>query len=427
MLHGIHSFVRLAVRFPLLGKSEGAAETSPENLERQSLNQRLLEMPRKNAHGEHRKNLFRFVEFVLFVAICISQNLAEITRKLGIVITEKDAQRSPRALFHAMADGFCVRFCRSMVLLTMAAPSIGPVTAAGIEIKLKDQAAVQSEQIFLKDVADLSGDVSDQLNRVAEIPLGPSPEFGAAVVMNRHQILECIRKAGGPATEVGLTGAAAVQVRLQGRPPDPGEIEPMLKAYLLEKTSWKASEIESFSIRGLNGIELPPRPVDFRFASDPNFTGGRKILFPIEAVKAGRAVRSFWISAEVSVRASILTASKKIPFKKTITSDDIREASTEIPDLRAVYARDPGDLVGRVSRRGFSPGDPLALDAFSEPLLIRHGETVRLRLERNGIVLQLLARAEQDGKLGQVIKVRNLDFSSIVNAEVTGRASVKIP
>jgi hypothetical protein len=30
-----------------------------KQLERQSRNQRLLEMPRKKAHGEHGKNLFR--------------------------------------------------------------------------------------------------------------------------------------------------------------------------------------------------------------------------------------------------------------------------------------------------------------------------------------------------------------------------------
>jgi hypothetical protein len=53
-------------------------------------------MPREKAHGEHGKNLFSFVGFIRFVAIFISQNLAEKTRKLTIVITEMPLPRIPR-------------------------------------------------------------------------------------------------------------------------------------------------------------------------------------------------------------------------------------------------------------------------------------------------------------------------------------------
>ena len=49
---------------------------------------------------------------------------------------------------------------------------------------------------------------------------------------------------------------------------------------------------------------------------------------------------------------------------------------------------------------------PLTSEAFSDPFLVHHGETVQLRLERNGILLTSSARAEQDGRLGQVIVVR---------------------
>jgi flagella basal body P-ring formation protein FlgA len=119
-------------------------------------------------------------------------------------------------------------------------------------------------------------------------------------------------------------------------------------------------------------------------------------------------------------------ASQKIPLEKIISADDIVEKVADIPDLRAVYARRPEDILGKASRRNFSPGDPLTSEAFSDPFLVHHGETVRLRLERNGILLTSLARAEQDGRLGQVIVVRNLEFSSTLKAQVTGRAAVRM-
>ena len=230
----------------------------------------------------------------------------------------------------------------------------------------------------------------------------------------------------GSHTGIVFEGPAAVQVRIQGRPADPGEIEAVLKSSLSQATSWKASEIDIRLTGSLKGIELPPGDCELRLTSNPTIAGRRKILALIEVNKSGKTLRSFWVGAELTVHASILAASKKIPAEKIITSDDFVEKSAEIPDLRAAYARHPEDILGKASRRSFSPGEPLIREAFLDPFLVRHGETVQLRLERNGILLVSQARAEQDGRLGQIIMVRNLDFSSTLKAQVTGRATVRM-
>jgi flagella basal body P-ring formation protein FlgA len=94
--------------------------------------------------------------------------------------------------------------------------------------------------------------------------------------------------------------------------------------------------------------------------------------------------------------------------------------------MRLSYARDPQEILGKVSRRGLLSGDLLDRDTFTEPLLVHNGETVRLRLEREGIMLTSLAKAAQDGRLGQFIRVRSLDFSTLLKVQVTGRAEVKM-
>jgi flagella basal body P-ring formation protein FlgA len=121
-----------------------------------------------------------------------------------------------------------------------------------------------------------------------------------------------------------------------------------------------------------------------------------------------------------------LIASNKIPSGRVITSQDVIKQTVEISDLRGSYYRELDDIVGKVSRRIFSSGDLLTRESFTEPLLVKTGETVRLRLERDGIVLTSLAKAEQDGKLGQMIRVRNIDYSTLLKAQVTGRAEVKL-
>jgi flagella basal body P-ring formation protein FlgA len=311
--------------------------------------------------------------------------------------------------------------------LFLILPSVRVLNGAdGLVINLKEEAAARSNTIFLNDVADLRNADPNSLRMVGQISLGPAPEFGCTIVLSRHQIQERIQTEAGSLSGAVLSGADAVQVQRQGRPADFTEIASLLKSHLLETTPWKTAEIEIRSIGGVKGIELPPDAVELRLSSNPTIVGRRRIMAPIEVVHAGKILRCFWVTADVSVHASILAASRRIPLDKLVTPEDLVETVADIPNLRGAYVMHPEEILGKASRRTFSAGDPLTREAFSDPFLVRHGETVRMRLERNGIVVTALARAEQDGKLGQVITVRNLEFSATLKAEVVGRAAVKL-
>jgi flagella basal body P-ring formation protein FlgA len=324
-----------------------------------------------------------------------------------------------RNLFHGMMSLLIVWFLASGLIPQMEA-------AERLVINLKEEAAVASDKIFLKDVAELEGPDAHQLERLAQISIGSAPAFGETIFLNRHQISERMEPSVGRLSLDAFTGASAVQIRLQGRQVTADEIESLLKSHLLESMSWNESEITVHSIGNLNGIELPPAEGSLRISSNASFASQRKILAAIEILHAGERLRSFWITAEIAIRSKVLTAAKQISTGKIVAADDVTSKYVEITDLRASYIRIPEDILGKVSRRNISPGDPLTRESFADPLLVKNGETVRLRLEREGIVLTSLVKAEQDGKLGQMIRVRNVDFSTLLKAQVTGKAEVRV-
>lgn len=312
-----------------------------------------------------------------------------------------------------------------LLVLIMAPLSVhNGVTAEALRISLREDAAVASAKVLLKDVADLRGPDRHQIERLGQIEIVDSPVFGETVIVSRNQLSALVQVAAGPLPAELFAGAASVCIRLQGRQITADEIAPILRSYILEKTSWRESEVAIRSIGNLKDIELPPIDAAFRLSSSGTVIGKRNILAPLVILQGGRILRSYWITAEIGVRAEVLTAARKIAAGKIASKDDIGKQSTEITDLRAVYARNPEDVLGRVSRRALLPGDPLTRDNFSDPLLVRHGETVRLRLERDGIILKSLAKAEQDGRLGQFIRIRSADFPAFLKAQVTGRAEV---
>jgi flagella basal body P-ring formation protein FlgA len=324
-----------------------------------------------------------------------------------------------RNLFH----GMCLALLGMLFLFGLVRATM---SAERLVINLKEAAAIASDKVYLKDIAELRGPDAGQLERLAQIPIGFAPAFGETIVLSRHQISTLVENTIGRTSSGIITGAAVVQIRLQGREIGTEEIASLLKLHLLDTTPWKDSEIEIHSIGNLSGIEIPQENTVLRISSDAAILGQRRILAPIEILHSGKSLRSIWITAEIDIHSEVLTAAIKIPAGKTITTEDVAQKSVRIKDFRASYVRIPQDILGKVARRSIAPGDPLTREKFSDPLLVNSGETVRLRLERNGIVLTSLAKAEQDGRLGQMIRVRNIDFSTLLKARVTGRAEVRM-
>ncbi len=316
------------------------------------------------------------------------------------------------------------------LLLLFAAASLAPahqsMACGGIVVSLKEQAVVDAPTVFLGDVADVSGADQDRVRLLVGLPVAAAPPLGSVLTLDEALIRRQVNAALKGSADLTISGASVVEVILRGRNIEADELIPLIKAHLLETTSWKESEIEIRSIGNLKGVDVPHGDVSLRIPKTSFLSGVRGALIPIEIHLDGNLYRTFWTNVDVRINASILQASRRIPYGSTIAAEDLKVGMVEIQDFRVACFRSPEDAIGLVSRRTLLPGDPLTPESVTKPLLVRNGETVRLRLERDGIHVAALVRAEQDGKLGQFIRVRNLDFSRPLRAQVVGRREVKV-
>ncbi len=293
-------------------------------------------------------------------------------------------------------------------------------------ISLKEEATVGASTVFLGDVADISGGDPEVVRQLAKLPVAQAPGPGLTVTIHRGLVQDKVVGSLLIPADVSISGAAAAHVRIRGRAVTADEVVPLLVAGIAGTTSWRQQEIEIRSIGNLGSAELPPGDAALRVPQKHLLTGAVNSLVPLEVTIDGKPSRTFWITADIRIRAEVVRAVRAIPYGKTIAREDVAVSTVEITDARITCLRRVEDAVGLVSRRAISQGDPLTRESLANPLLVRSGETVHLRLERSGVHLAGLARAEQDGRLGQVIRIRNLDFSRSLKARVVGRGEVRI-
>jgi flagellar basal body P-ring formation protein FlgA len=286
--------------------------------------------------------------------------------------------------------------------------------------------SLQVPQVCLGEVADIIGTDTGQIAMLASVALGTAPKLGVTMRLNHNQIRELIRAELGSDLSVTFSGAPIVNIQLRGRPVNPEELTTLIKNYLSETTPWQDAQIDVELLGSASGLELPPGEVTLRVMQKTSFASYKNTLVPIESILDGKPYGIFWVTANISIRVNVVQAARKIPFGAAISRDDVRETLSEINDPRSVYVRNCKDIIGKIARRTLMPGESLTRELLADPVLVRNGETVHLRFQKNGITVVALARAEQNGKLGQIIRVRNLDFLNTLKAQVVGRGEVRV-
>ncbi len=217
-----------------------------------------------------------------------------------------------------------------------------------------------------------------------------------------------------------------VSMSARGIGPETGALAGAVRIHVASSTAWKETQVEVRSVGLVNEIQIPAGTTEFRVTPGTAVNTLRNLILPMEALTDGKPQMTFWVYADIRVHSPVVQAARRVTYGSTITADDVRVAETELSDLRVEYLRSSDEAIGKTLRRSLSPGDPLTRDSLVSPLLVHSGEIVRLLLQSGKISLAASVRAEQNGRLGQTIRVRNLDFSRSIKALVTGRGEVRV-
>ena len=130
---------------------------------------------------------------------------------------------------------------------------------------------------------------------------------------------------------------------------------------------------------------------------------------------------------------AVAAESRGLPVPSQVIYPGDRITETALTDSTdAANASAPGavwnraDLVGKVARRTLLPGRPIPAIAVEEPRAVSVGGPAALVYEQGGISIVTTGQALQNGYVGQVVQVRNLDSGLVVSGAVQADGSVTV-
>jgi flagellar basal body P-ring formation protein FlgA len=103
-----------------------------------------------------------------------------------------------------------------------------------------------------------------------------------------------------------------------------------------------------------------------------------------------------------------------------------RDFSSNTGAARGSVVQSRSQIVGKLARRTLLPGVPIPINGVSEPRAVTNGGKVRVVFSQDGLEISTYATALQNGSVGDVISVRNLDSGLTISGIVQQDGSVRV-
>lgn len=148
-------------------------------------------------------------------------------------------------------------------------------------------------------------------------------------------------------------------------------------------------------------------------------TGRFRLVLTAELLDGSDSSR-ITVLGELRERVPVPVPRRPLPAGTLVGPGDVETAWLSLSALPEDVVSDARELVGREALRPLWPGRPVRTADLAAPRLVRRGETLTLVLRRPGLEITAVGRALDDGAMGEVVRVMNLDSRRVIRARVSG-------
>jgi flagellar basal body P-ring formation protein FlgA len=135
-------------------------------------------------------------------------------------------------------------------------------------------------------------------------------------------------------------------------------------------------------------------------------------------------VRNSYIPFRVYEKKKLFYAKRALPKGTAVSVDDLGTKETYISENDLIYPKDPQDVAGKVLKRDVGPGMVLTMLILDNPQVVHRGETVTVVVENTQLLVRIKGKAQEPGRVGEKIRVKNLATDRELVGKVTDNGTV---
>ena len=341
-------------------------------------------------------------------------------------------------------------------------PVVATTTASSpLVLALRSRVHVAGREVLIGDVAAVSGGNAEQRKLVEELDLNDALATGESIEIAPPQIEFRLRLAGVDPDDVSIRGSAVrvtagravsspgrvtavrgMSVQTRSQPVRSNDVASTLEQLVVQaaedcvrgKLPWSADDVV---VR--LAVPLPRELTQATTASAYVCRASLRTNGPavgriqVQVVAEAPGARSFDVAVHLDVRHfdGVVLAAKALERGHTIQASDVYVDRQDVTTL-SDYCSNADLLVGSTVKRSVRPLMPVKLsDAESSrsaanAVLVKRRDRVRMVAKIGSHSISTTGEAQQEGRLGDTIRLQNIESKSFVQGRVTAANEVEI-
>jgi len=297
-------------------------------------------------------------------------------------------------------------------------------TDTALRIYLPREITIEGDVPNLGQVAIIRGEESLSA-KASKVTLGRISAPGQKIIVDRSIVLSRLACSGIPACKVTLAGAEKITVSQQYQVIKSDEFVEKALAFL-KKNPPNASICQWNLIRAPKDLILPGIREDTTLSMSlvksgiknqakvriAVFSNGKEI--GVRQVTFGLKYNCRKLVAQVDIAAGEIISPENVKIEKAV-SNYPEPVNWAVPYGFVAKRRLPANIVIR----------PDMVGPVKPKVLLKRNQNVIIKIDRLGLLITAIGKTMQDGRVGEYIKVMNVDSNRVIMAKVNEDGSVQ--
>ena len=159
-------------------------------------------------------------------------------------------------------------------------------------------------------------------------------------------------------------------------------------------------------------------------AGNQNFIGD--MVFLVKSYKGGNLVRTESVRTRIEVLRDVIIAARALPAGTVLVDNDVKTIQKWVRRIHPQSLSPSETITGkRLTMQVASGAEILATMLKSAPL-VRKGKMVKMVFDNGSMQIVTIGLSEEDGVVGNIIRVKNITSNKIIYARVLSDSLVGI-
>ena len=289
-----------------------------------------------------------------------------------------------------------------------------------------ENVAIDSAEVRLGQIARITGADPARLKQLQGVTIGRAPSAGHSRTISRDYILLRLRQSGLDPASMTIRAPEETTLTRRAVKIAKADLEMMVRAYVTANPPFSDGDLTIDAVRTAGDVLLPSGDIQHEIRYLPRTRPSGALPLTVSFSADGKPLKRVMVTVHVTLLKAVPVTRRPIARNQMISEEDLMLQTMDVTGLPANAVVAFHEIKGQRARRHIGPRTVLRKDQLEFPPVVKKGDRVLIVAETSGLRVTTLGEVKSLGRVGERVRVVNLDSNKTVLARVIDARTVQV-